>query len=208
MTLIHSTLRLTSTHIIRTLVACVIAATLWGCGSTQIKDSASHSSQTSTLSSLSKQQLARFNSALSELKSEQPKAAEKKLKKLLSAQPDVVEIWVNLALSQYQQNKFKATQKTLNTLLQKTSDVPQAHNLLGLIAVERGSFKKAVNHYKKAIKLSPQYANAQYNMALLQDVYLQNIPLALRYYQNYSQIAPDDQQTKDWITHLQSSQAK
>ena len=56
-----------------------------------------------------------------------------------------------------------------------------------------------------ALKLSPQYANALYNMALLQDIYLQNTAVAVDYYNRYLAQVKDDEATKAWVENLAQS---
>lgn len=155
-----------------------------------------------SVETLAPSQLERYQQALSKLEEAQPKDAEKLLENLVRERADVAELWINLALSQYQQNKSSAAEKTVNQILVSFPGVAQAHNLAGLLAVEEGEFKQAEQHYAQALKISPSYANALYNMALLQDVYLRNIPSAVDYYNRYLALAEDDEATKAWADNL------
>jgi Tfp pilus assembly protein PilF len=157
------------------------------------------------IESLTPSQAARFQEALAQLDQQQPKKAENVLESLLRERTDVAELWLNLALSQYQQNNFAAADKTVTRILAAYPRTVQAHNLAGLLAVENGEFKKAEQHYAEALKLSPQYVNALYNMALLQDIYLQNTVAAVDYYQAYLKLEKDDEATKAWVENLTQS---
>lgn len=190
--------------ITRFLLLAFIATFLWGCGTAQVKPGGEYVTNMG-LQSLSKSQIALYHDALSNLQSNDAKSAERKLKKLVSSNTGVPELWLNLALSQYQQSHFKPAEKSLNSLFKQSNSVAQAYNLAGLIAVENGAFEKAVNYYKDAIKVNPEYANALYNMALVQDVYLQDVDAALMYYEKYLVIEVEDQTTKNWVAHLKSS---
>lgn len=155
----------------------------------------------SGLSSLTESQQALYQQALADLEQQNPQQAEAGLSGLLRERSDIAELWINLALSQYQQKQWERSAKTTETIQTKFPNVAQGHNLAGLLAVEKGEFIKAQEHYTKALKLEPNYANALYNMALLQDVYLQNIPSAVNYYSQYLQQV-DDEETKAWMEHL------
>lgn len=178
-----------------------VAAWLWGCESTATKGGA----ERSTIASLSTDERKRYDEALANLANAQPKPAEQELSQLARRWPDIAEIWLNLALSQYQQDDLGKTKKTLTVLASRSNDVAQAHNLAGVIAVKEGDFVKAEMHYEKAINLKPDYSHALYNMALLQDVYLQDIASAVDYYQRYLQLAPEDTDTKGWAEGLKMS---
>jgi len=60
--------------------------------------------------------------------------------------------------------------------------------------------------YLKAIEIKPAYANAQYNLALLYDIYLQEIELAIKHYEIYtSLLKKPDEATQEWINHLKGT---
>src|SRR5690606_37852398 len=105
----------------------------------------------------------------------------------------------------YQQEKWQAAETTVIQTLASFSRVPQAHNLAGLLAVEKGEFKKAEQHYLQALAVDASYANALFNMALLQDVYLRDLSSAVDYYNRYLQYAPEDEATKSWADSLAQS---
>lgn len=184
-------------------LCCLLSITvwLWGCQSTPSKDGDTQAS----IAALSAQERQDYDRALAHLVSGQPESAEKTLTQLLRARPEVAELWLNLALSHYQQGDLPAAKNALQTLQQHSADIAQAHNLLGLMAVDNGEFDKAQEHYLAAIKLQPKYSNALFNMALLQDVYLQNIASAVDYYERYLQLAPEDTDTKNWAAGLKMS---
>lgn len=163
------------------------------------------SSKSAGVDSLSQPQVARYQQALDKLEGKEPQAAERLLQDLLRERKDVAELWLNLALSQYQQEKWQAAETTVSQTLASFSRVPQAHNLAGLLAVETGDFKKAEQHYLQALAVDASYANALFNMALLQDVYLRDISSAVDYYNRYLQYAPEDEATKSWADNLAQS---
>ena len=157
------------------------------------------------IETLTPSQSERYQQALGRLEETQPKDAENLLEDLVRERSDVAELWINLALSQYQQKKWQAAEDTVKQLLASFPRVAQAHNLAGLMAVEKGEFKQAEQHYLQALKLKPSYANALYNMALLQDIYLRNIASAVDYYNRYLALVEHDEATKAWAENLSQS---
>lgn len=187
-----------------TRISCLIvmAAWLWGCESTATR---SGGAGESVIESLSNSERKKYDEGLVHLADGRPKLAEQELSQLARARPDVAEIWLNLALSQYQQGNLGQAEATLTVLISDLGDFSEAHNLAGLIAVEKGDFGKAATHYQQAIDLKPNYSHALYNMALLQDVYLQDIASAVAFYERYLRLEPEDTDTKNWANGLKMS---
>ncbi len=89
--------------------------------------------------------------------------------------------------------------------MQKDGSVAQAYNLQGLILQKEGQFEQAKQAFEKAIDRKSQYAEALYNLALLYDVYLQDIAKAVTYYNQYLAIVGEDDATQGWVDQLSSS---
>jgi len=183
----------------------VLLAWLSGC---QTSGGGSVSGRSAGIDSLSQIQAGRYQQALDRLEQKEPQSAERLLQDLVRERRDVAELWVNLALSQYQQAKWQAAEATIDQTLSLFSRIPQAYNLAGLLAVKKGEFKQAEQHYLQAIGIDNAYANALFNMALLQDVYLRNVASAVDYYNRYLGYAPDDEATKAWVDNLSQSLAR
>lgn len=154
------------------------------------------------LSSLNEVDSALHESALSAMRNEQFDKAEKDLKILLTRRKDVAEPWINYALCLYHQDQQDRLRSALVDLERRFPSVPQVHNLKGLLAVRDGRFEDASAAYRKALQLNDEYAYAWFNLAYLVDVYYQDVPRAIEYYDRYLQLQPDDQQTKAWREHL------
>lgn len=81
---------------------------------------------------------------------------------------------------------------------------PYGHNLLGIALRETGRFQDARAAYEKAIALDANYAKAHFNLAVLADLYLQDLPLALAHYEKYQQLQMKaDAGVANWIVDLQ-----
>lgn len=181
-----------------------LVGALSGCGSVQTREPTS-SLQTQGLELLTTDQKAQFTKALNAMQASDSAKARSILTKLIEQQNRVAELHLNLAIVEYRQQNYDAASKSLDQVLKLSPKSPQAYNLQALLAIKKGEFKEAEASLSKALDIKADYSRALYNMALLQDVYLQDIPRAVQFYQRYMEQAPDDTATKDWLMQLQGS---
>jgi|TARA_B100000809_G_C15110558_1_gene520448 tetratricopeptide (TPR) repeat protein len=86
--------------------------------------------------------------------------------------------------------------------------MPQALNLSGYLAQKKGEMNKVKSYYLKAISHQSDYVLAHYNVALLFDIYLQDIAKAIEHYQFYLAYSEQkDENTKNWLEALQVAMA-
>ena len=103
-------------------------------------------------------------------------------------------------------NDLESAIQSLNKALQLNPNQPQALNLLGSIEYNKGNLKTAIDLYLSAIKNKPDYANAHYNLALIYDIYFQDIPKAIEHYKKYLELTDyQDKQTEVWLEQLVST---
>lgn len=132
--------------------------------------------------------------------------AEKLLREFINKRNDLAGPWANLALIYFKQGKSEDALKAIEQSLAKNPNHAGSLNLLALIEHKQGKLKDAIEHYKAAIKAKPDYANAHYNLALLYDIYYQEIEKAVEYYRKYmALIQHEDKITADWLEQLQNS---
>ena len=150
-------------------------------------------------------ELANYQKALNHLKNNEYSKAINKLKKLHKNHGSHLGTNLNLAICHYKINELDKAQGYVNSSLTINPNSAQAYNLSGLIAVENKTFLKAKEAYLKAINLDKTHANSYYNLALLYDIYFQDIPEAYQNYLKYLAIVPDDKATREWVDQLQYS---
>ena len=91
----------------------------------------------------------------------------------------------------------------MNIALTRNPNFAQALNLLAYLEQVSGEIRSAEKHYKEAIKNKDDYAIAHYNIALLYDVYLQDIESAIPHYERYLKLTNNkDKSTADWLEQL------
>lgn len=120
--------------------------------------------------------------------------------------PQLAGPWANLALISIKQNKIPEAESLLNKALQRNPKMPQAHNLMGFIEKQKGNIIKAKEHYEQAVEYKDDYAIAHYNLALLYDIYIQDIAKAIVHYQKYMTLTNNkDKKTATWLEELKST---
>ncbi len=134
--------------------------------------------------------------------------AESIFNDFLEDKPEFAGPYTNLALIQFKKKNYEQSLELVNKALQRNPQQAQAYQLRAQILVSKGKIHDAENDYKKAIELKPDYINAHYNLALLYDIYLQEIALALKHYETYlSLIKKPDDATQEWVNHLKGTLA-
>lgn len=159
----------------------------------------------STPGSLSQAQQVEFRAAITEIGKENYKRGIKLLKQL-DKQGDFDSVAANLALAYYKTSQLDDAKNSVNRALQINSSNAKAHNLSGLIAMQEGEFPKAEQAFLEALKLDNNYALAHYNLALLYDVYYQEIRKAYDHYLRYLVLVEySDKETMSWVEQLKYS---
>lgn len=123
-------------------------------------------------------------------------------------QPNIAGSWANLALISIKQKDLAQAEDYAKTALEKNPNMAQAWNLSGYLAQKKGEIHNAKNYYLKAISNKSDYALAHYNLALLFDIYLQDITKAIEHYQFYlAYNGEKDENTENWLESLQATMA-
>ncbi len=182
------------------------------CGS-NIKP-ASHPEQKNNISTkntnvLSENDKREYYQALDALKENNFSTAEKLLKEISAKDASSAPIFANLALTYYKLQQYEPAQAAITSALTIDNASAEIENLAGLIAIEMKKYKSAEDHFKKAIAINNGFSNAHYNIALLYDIYYQDIEKAFIHYNRYlSLVGNNDEETKDWVDQLQLSLKK
>jgi len=151
----------------------------------------------------------KFQKAIKLLSNNKLSAAKELFTTLMDVHPDLAGPYANLAIIALRNNKPVEAQNLINQSLQRNPNFSQALNLLGYIEQIKGNFKAAEINYIKAIKNKPNYAIANYNLALLYDIYMQDITRAIPYYERYMDLTHNkDKITADWLEQIKTSNGK
>lgn len=159
------------------------------------------------ISSVSSYELDTYKSGITALNDKDYAKAQRIFNQLIRNQPNIAGPYTNLALLHYKKGNIDESFKLVNKALDLNQDQAQAYNLRAQLFIKKNNIKDAKNDYIKAVHLKPDYINAHYNLALLYDIYLQDIALAIQHYEVYlSLLKKPDQATQDWVSHLKGIQ--
>ena len=177
---------------------------LSACAQPPDKDS-STTAQTHTIEniSVSTGEHEKYNKGLIALNNNENSKAERIFNEFLEDKPELAGPYSNLALIQFKKKNYEQSLELVNKALLHNPEQAQAYQLRGQIFVTKRKIHDAKKDYVKAIELKPDYINAHYNLALLYDIYLQEIALAIKHYETYlSLIKKPDEATREWVNHL------
>jgi len=144
-----------------------------------------------------------YKKALTLLNNNKLNAAKDVFQQFKENRPELAGPYANLAIIALKKNEPEKALELVKVALTKNPNLAQALNLLAYLEQVSGEIKKAEKHYKEAIKNKNDYAIAHYNIALLYDVYLQDIESAIPHYEQYMKlINHEDKSTADWLEQI------
>lgn len=209
----HYTALFKQSHLLTASLLCALVFGLASCSQQKTKPDSSNGNSTNVpqntktiQNSLNSSELERYQKAITALNKNNPGNAKPLLIKLSKSQPELTAIWFNLALAHYQLNDLNDAESSLEQALTINPNDPQALVLKGVIETKKGNINQAEALYSKALSHKDDFANAHYNLALLYDIYYQDISLAVKHYQRYLELTDySDKQTAVWFEELNNS---
>lgn len=145
----------------------------------------------------------KYKIALTLLNHDKLEAAKEIFQQFKSNRPELAGPPANLAIIALKNNDPEKALELVKLALAKNPNLAQALNLLAYLEQISGEIKSAEKHYKEAIQNKNDYAVAHYNIALLYDIYLQDIESAIPHYERYMQlINNEDKNTADWLEQI------
>lgn len=147
-----------------------------------------------------------YRLAITALSQNQLEEAEQRLKDFIKQRPELAGAYTNLGLVYYQKEQPELAIKMVEEAIKLNPGQAEAYHLRGQLLVKQGKIHEAREDYMKALELNPDYSNAHYNLALLYDIYLQDIAQALKHYEQYMALSKQpDEKIREWISHLKGS---
>jgi Tfp pilus assembly protein PilF len=128
--------------------------------------------------------------------------AQLRFQEFLLQYPSFPGAHVNLAIIYSSGGDDKAAENSLTDALIIDPEHPAALNQLGMLLRRQGKFRDAESAYTRAVTADPDYALAHYNLGVLNELYLQQLDLALQHFERYVELGGDDDQVTKWIADL------
>ncbi len=151
----------------------------------------------------------RYRKAIALLHNGNLDAAKSILLEFTTERPELAGPHANLAVIALKNNNPDKALELVKVALTKNPNLAEALNLLAYLEQLNGDIESAKNHYKQAIENKEDYALAHYNIALLYDVYYQDIDSAIPHYERYMSLTNnEDKKTADWLEQIKRQRDK
>jgi len=147
---------------------------------------------------------AQFESAVQLLERERYEQGIALLLEVAEKVPDVTAPYIDLGIAYERLGDVEHAEASLKKALALNPSHPVVYDELGLLYRQTGRFAAARESYEKALAIYPGFHFAHRNLAILCDVYLDDLPCALEHYEAYSRAEPDDKEVTKWIADLRS----
>lgn len=130
------------------------------------------------------------------------------LLKLTARAPEATAAHIALGIAYARTGDLDRADASLQKSLGLNPHHPAALNELGLVQRRKGEFAKSRASYEAALAEFPDFHYAHRNLAILCDLYLGDSACALKHYEAYSRLVPDDAVAVKWIADLRNRSAK
>lgn len=183
----------------------ILLVTMTACSNQAVKPKTASTKHTSDSTV---EELTIYKAAIIALNNDELDKAQSLFLQMSERQPDIAGTWANLALISVKKGELEQATAFVETALEKNPNMPQALNLSGYLAQNRGEINQAESYYLQALTHKDDYALAHYNLALLYDVYFQDIANAIEHYQFYLVHSEQaDEATQNWLEGLKATMA-
>jgi Tfp pilus assembly protein PilF len=189
---------------VRIVLLLALAGALAGCAAGQPKDDAHRDSPAPDKTEpVDSDVRAEFEAAMKLLHAENYEKGIEQLKQLTQRAKNNTAPYINLAIAYQKVGDLAAAEENLKLALAINPDHPVANNEVGLLYRRTGRFAEAKTTYEKILVKTPVFLPARKNLAILCDLYMNDLECALQNYRLYSQSMPNDKAVAIWIADVQ-----
>ena len=121
------------------------------------------------------------------------------LETVAAATPDLSAPRISLAIAHHRLGDLDMAEQHLTQALSINPDHPIALNELGIVYRKTARFAKARQQYEAALAVYPGYHYARRNLAVLCDLYLDDLECALSNYEAYMATVRSDDEAAMWL---------
>ncbi len=124
------------------------------------------------------------------------------LEEITEGAPLVTAAHIDLGIAYRRAGDLEKSEKSIRKALELNPRHPVAHNELGIVLRRSGRFDEARESYETALELFPEFHFARRNLAILCDMYLDDLECAIEHYESYVRSFPEDEAVAMWIQDL------
>ncbi len=143
-----------------------------------------------------------YNAALELLEQERYEEGAAILESIVETAPHLSAPRIDLGVAYHRAGRLDAAEETLALATELYPDHPVALNELGIVYRETGRFREAQRSYEAALAIYPGYHFARRNLAILCDLYLDDLNCAIENYEAYMTTVPGDDEAAIWISDI------
>ncbi len=130
--------------------------------------------------------------------------AENHLLWLTKNYPELSGPFLKLALLYNATEQFEKAESSFGHAIVSNDKNIYAYNQYAVFLRERGKFIEAEKYYRQALNIWPAYPEGNLNLAILYDLYMGRLELALQHYKIYQSLLPEtNRQISGWIIDTQ-----
>lgn len=145
----------------------------------------------------------RFTTAKSAMQNKRWAEAETHLLWLTENHPELSGPWLNLALNYSAQQQPEKAEVAFAQAIASNPKNIYAYNRFAIFQRQAGKFNEAETLYKQALQHWPDYPDGHLNLAVLYELYMGKLELALQHYQTYQSLQGEpERQVAGWIIDL------
>ena len=149
-----------------------------------------------------------FKNAIALMQQDKNTEAVAVLKTVIEREQRLPAPYVNIAIAYNKLGQSNEAEQNLINALKLDIGHPVANNELGQLYRKAGKFKAARTAYENAINNHPEFLAVKRNLGVLCDLYMHDFECALKQYESYLELKPDDKTVEIWLVDVKNRAAK
>ncbi len=118
------------------------------------------------------------------------------IKDILKKDPKNLSAWVDLGNLYFDMNQPKEAIEAYSQYLAVKPNNPDVRTDMGIMYRNLGQFDRAIEEFRKAAQSDPTHANSRYNIGIVLLHDKQNIPAAIKAWEDYLKVDPSSERAK------------